>query len=729
MKKSLITFAVINLFLTASFGQTQKKELTLKEIWASKTFFAETVEQPNSMQDGEHFTALEEVNGDIVLLKYNYKSGKVVDTLLKQSQITSDADQITIQDYQFSPDESSIMISTGMEQIYRHSFRSSNYIYDFKTKKITPLSKGTKQMYPSFSPDGSKIAFVRDNNIFIKDLKSGKELTVTTTGKQNRIINGATDWVYEEEFSFDKAMFWNRNGEKLAYYEFDETNVPEFTLIMYGGALYPGEYKYKYPKAGETNSNVSIYVYDVKASKNVKMETGNDTDQYIPRVKWTQDPAVLSIQRMNRHQNKLELLFADAASGKTKVVLKEENNTYIDISDNLTFLADGKSFIWTSELEGYNHIYHYDINGKLIKKITSGSWDVDEMQGVDEQKKLIYFTSAENGATDRDLFVVKIDGSGKRKLSQKNGTNKVAFSNGLKYFLNTHSDANTPYFVSLHASDGKQIRVLQDNKKLIDTLAHYKMSKKEFFKFKTSEGVELNGWMIKPADFDQNKKYPMFMTVYGGPGHNTVNNSWEAQNYLWHEMIAQKGYIVVSVDNRGTGYRGEKFKKSTYKQLGKLETIDQIEAAKYFQSLPYVDRNRIGIEGWSFGGYLTSLCATKAPDLFKMAIAIAPVTNWKFYDSIYTERFLQTPKENPEGYEENSPINFVKNLKCKYMLVHGSADDNVHVQNTMEMINALVKANKQFDLFVYPDKNHGIYGGLTRLHLFTKMTDFITENL
>lgn len=725
MKKALLSLAFINLFSTLP---AQKKEITLPEVWASRTFLASTVDLPNSMKDGLHFTALENVKGQNVILKYEFKSGKVVDTLLKESALKEGENRIMIEDYQFSPDESKVIISTESEQIYRHSFKSSNYIYDFKTKTLSPLSAGSKQMYPTFSPDGNRIAFVRDNNIFIRELKFTKEYAVTTTGKINKIINGATDWVYEEEFSFDKAFFWNKDGSKIGYYEFDESNVREYTLITYGD-LYPNNYTYKYPKAGEANSKVSIYVFDVKSKKNLKVDLGTDTNQYIPRIKWTQDPNLLSIQRMNRHQNKLELLLAEAETGKTSLLLKEENNSYIDISDNLNFLQNGKSFIWTSELEGYNHIYLYDMKGNKTRKITDGTWDVDELKGVDEKAGVLYYTSAETSPMDRELFSIKLDGSGKKKLSQKRGTNNATFSNGFKYYLNSHSDANTPYYVSLHSADGKQIRVLEDNAQLNKTLSDYNTSKKEFFSFKTSEGVELNGWMIKPSNFDATKKYPVFMTVYGGPGHNTVNNAWEAQNYMWHQLVAQKGYIVVSVDNRGTGFRGEKFKKSTYKQLGKLETMDQIEAANYFASLPYVDRTRIGIEGWSFGGYLTSLCATKAPDLFKMAIAVAPVTNWRFYDSIYTERFLQTPQENPSGYDENSPINFVKNLKCKYMIVHGSADDNVHMQNTMEMTTALVKANKPFDQFIYPDKNHGIYGGMTRLHLFTKMTDYILTNL
>jgi dipeptidyl-peptidase-4 len=392
-------------------------------------------------------------------------------------------------------------------------------------------------------------------------------------------------------------------------------------------------------------------------------------------------------------------------------------------------MPSNKGFIWNSELKGFNHLYYYDNNGKLLNQVTSGNFDITELLGYDEKTKTVYYIAAEESPMVRDVYSINLTGQNKKKLSPKPGTNNVTFSEGYKFFINTNTNANTPAYISLHDNQGKLIRVLEDNSKLVTVMKEYDLSPKEFFSFKTEENVSLNGWMIKPANFDKNKKYPVLVTVYGGPGHNTVNDAWESQNYLWHQMLAQKGYIVVSVDNRGTQFRGEEFKKSTYKQMGKLETIDQIATAKYLGSLAYIDKARIGIQGWSYGGYMTSLCMTKGADYFKTGIAVAPVTNWRYYDSIYTERFLQTPQENPSGYDDNSPINFVKLLKGKYLLVHGTADDNVHYQNSIEMTTALVKANKQFDMFMYPDKNHGIYGGTTRLHLYTKMTDFITQNL
>lgn len=708
----------------------QKKDITLEDIWMKGTFRMNSVYGLNSMEDGTRYTTLESDRNKTFIVSYEYKTGKATDTLVSSDKLVPEGGKIpiSIDDYRFSRGENKILIATETEPIYRHSSREDYYIWDRKAKKLTRLSEGGKMMYGTFSPDGSKVAFVRDNNLFVKDLTSNTETQVTKDGEINKIINGAVDWVYEEEFSMSRGFEWSPDGSKIAFYRFDESKVKEFSFAEYG-TLYPGEYRYKYPKAGEVNSVVTVHIYDVSAKTIKQVDTGKEADQYIPRIKWTMNPGKLSLIRMNRHQSKLELLIADAATGATTVLLTEEHPAYIEITDNLTFLKNGTQFIWTSDKDGYNHIYLYGMDGKLAAQLTSGAWDVMEFKGVDEGAKTIYYISSESSPTQRDLYSIRLDGKGKKKLSVSDGTNMADFSNGFKYYINFHSDANTPYYITLHNSSGKLVRVLEENASLKQVMSGFNISKKEFFKFKTSEGVELNGWMIKPSNFDANKKYPVFMTVYGGPGHNTVNNAWGGPDYFWHNMIAQKGYIVVSVDNRGTEARGSAFKKSTYKQLGKLETIDQIEAAKYLGGLSYVDKNRIGIEGWSFGGYLTSLCMTKGADYFRMGIAVAPVTNWRYYDSIYTERYLSLPQENPYGYDDNSPINHVKNLKGKYLLIHGTADDNVHFQNSMEMVTALVKANKQFETFFYPNKNHGIYGGNTRYHLYTMMTNFLIENL
>ncbi|MEO6884241.1 MAG: S9 family peptidase [Bacteroidia bacterium] len=734
-------FFISLLASTFTFAQAQNnqipKQITLEDIWSSSTFYPQYVYGLRSMNDGVHYTSLDYLTGDPSIVKYDYATGKSVETVVKESQlIPKDSTRhIHIDSYQFSDDEKKILIATATEHIYRHSTRETYYVWDILAKKLTLLSSGEKQMFAQFSPDGNKVAFVRDNNLFVKDLTTNVEMKITTDGLFNNIINGGTDWVYEEEFGFARAFYWSPDSKKIAFYRFDESKVKEFEMSEYKHQLYPSVYKFKYPKAGETNSQVSIHVYDIASKNTLNMEIGaaQDTNQYIPRVQWTMDPNILSIVRMNRLQNKLELLFADATTGKSKIIYTETSKTYVDVNEEgdsyCTFLKNKKQFILLSEIDGFNHIYLYNIDGTLVRQITHGNWDVLEFKGVDEKNNTLYYTSTEVSPTDKDLYSIKLDGKDKRKLSISEGTNDAKFSSNFNYYFNEFSQANTPPYITLNNDNGKEIRVLEDNDGLKKIMATYALSKKTFFTLKDSAGVTLNAWMIKPIGFDSTKKYPVLMNVYGGPGINTVNNSWQGPDYFWHEMLAEKGYIIVSVDNRGTGGRGKEFKDCTYKQLGKYETEDQIDAAKYLGKLAYVDKTRIGIWGWSYGGYMSSLCITKGADYFKTAIAVAPVTNWRYYDSVYTERYMQTPQENPDGYDKNSPINFVDKLRGHYLLIHGTADDNVHFQNTVEMISALVSADKQFDLFIYPDKNHGIYGGNTRIHLYTKMTDFILANL
>ena len=726
MRKLVLLAFALSCFFTVH-SQGIKKEITLEDIWQNYSFYARPPEEVTPMKDGEHYCMLE---NEIMINEYEYKSAENVKTIVRTSQLIPEGSKegISIDKFEFSNDETKILIATNTEQIYRHSSISDYYVWDIKTSKLTKLSNGGKERLASFSPSGTKVAFVRENNLFIKDLVSGKENKITSDGLINNIIYGTTDWVYEEEFSFTNAFFWSPKGDKLAFYRFDESKVKEYDMVMYD-SLYPTLYKYKYPKAGENNSVVGIYVYDLNSGKTASMDIGKETDIYIPRIKWTKDDNVLSIQRMNRLQNKLEIMLANATAGTTKVIYKEENKYYIEITDDLNFLDDGKQFIITSDKDGYNHIYLYNLDGTLVKQLTKGNWDVLDVKGVDNEKKIVYFISAEESAIDKALYSVKLDGSAKTKLSQKVGTNEVEFSENYKYFINTWSDANTPSYININKADGKEIRVLADNSEIAQLTKDYGFTPQEFFTFKTSEGVELNGWMIKPPAFDANKKYPVLLYVYGGPGAQTVLNSWGNFDLAWHEMLAQKGYIVVSVDNRGTNARGSDFKKCTYGQLGKLETVDQIETAKYLATFNYVDKSRIGIWGWSYGGYMTALCMTKGADYFKTGIAVAPVTNWRYYDNIYTERYMGLPKDNAKGYDDNSPVNFVKKLKGNFLLIHGTADDNVHFQNSMMLSNALINANKQFSEFFYPNKNHSIYGGVTRYNLFKKMTDFIIANL
>lgn len=725
MKKLTVVFLFV---LTTFGGYAQKKNISLENIFKNPLFSVKGVYGLVSMNDGLHYSTLK----DGKILKYEYANVGTPEQIVDQNELNYNGKKISINKYSFTKDETKILIASEIESIYRNSTKENYYIYDRTSKSITPVSEAGKQMHGSFSPDGSKVAFVRDNNIFIKDLASGKETAVTTDGLQNSIINGYADWVYEEEFTFSKAFFWSPDNKKIAYYRFDESEVKEYMFTEYKHQLYPSEYKYKYPKAGEKNSVVTIHIYDLATSKDLLMDIGKETDQYIPRIKWTPDPNILSIVRMNRHQNKLELLFNNATTGTSNVIYTETSDTYVDIheseGDYVYFTSDKKHFIIMSEQSKFNHLYKYDMSGKLVNAITKGNWDVVRFYGVDE-KGFVYYTASETTATERDVYTIKLDGTAKKKISTGKGMNVPNFSSGMNYYINSFSDANTPDFIAIFNKEGKQIRVLEDNAALIKTMEEFNISKKEMLPFKTSQGIELNSWIIKPPDFDPNKKYPVLITFYGGPGSNLVNNGFDKKYFFWNQLLAEKQYIVVCVENRGTTYRGKEFKHCVYKQLGKLEVEDQIEAAKYFGSFPYVDKTRIGAWGWSYGGFLSSLCITKGADYFKAAIAVAPVTNWRYYDNIFTERYLQLPSENPEGYDNNSPINYVDKLKGKYLLIHGSGDDNVHYQNTMEMVNALITANKQFDLFIYPDRNHFIKGGNTNLHLYTKMTDFILNNL
>jgi dipeptidyl-peptidase-4 len=721
MKKALL-FLTLILSITIN-AQTK---ITLEDLWVKSTFRQAFPDGYNAMNDGLHYTDLEKAGNAFDLVKYEIKTGKKVEVLVKGEEVKFNGVVINLDGYSFSPDESKILLTKESEHIYRRSAKSNNYIFDIKAKKLSDLSSNGKQMFPTFSSDSKKVAFVRDNNLFYKNLETNEETQVTTDGANNKIKNGWADWVYEEEFSLANYFDWSPDGKYLAFVRWDESNVKECSMDMYNGGLYPEPVTFKYPKAGEDNSVMSVHIYDVTTKKTISADIGAEKDIYIPRIKWASSTN-LCIQRMNRLQNKIELLFASATDGKSKVILTEEAKTYIDVTDNLTFLAGNKGFIWSSEMDEFNHLYYYDMNGKLVNQITKGNWDVIEFKAYDEKTNTLFYTSSERGAINRDLYSVKLNGSAKKLLSTAEGTTDADFANGNKYYVSSYSNANTPMVFELHTADGKLVKVLEDNKALVEKLKPYNLSQKTFFTFKTTEGVELNGWMIKPANFDATKKYPVFMTAYNGPGSNMVNNSWSGS--LWDQLLAQEGYMVVCVDGRGTLARGRQFKHCTYLQLGKLETIDQIEVAKYLGTLPYVDKTRIGFQGWSYGGYMASLLISKGSDYFKAAIAVAPVTNWKYYDNIYTERFLRKPSDNKSGYEDNSPVNFVKQIKGKFLLVHGAADDNVHYQNSMEMAKALVMYNVPFEFMTYPNKNHGIYGGNTRLHLYTKILNFVKQNL
>ncbi len=724
MKKVVIALLVLPAFV---FSQ---QRLSLEEIWGKYSFYPKSAQGFNVLKDGQSYVDIDtdKKDGSENLYKYELKTQKQTGLLVKGSDITIDGRSLDLKTYEFSPNEDKLLLFEAMEHVYRRSPKANYYVYDIATKKTTRLSSQGKQLFPHFSPDGKKVAFVRDNNLFIKNLETDAEEAVTKDGEWNKIKNGWGDWVYEEEFSKADYFDWSADSKHLAYVRFDETRVREFTMDMYKGELYPEKYTFKYPKAGEDNSIVSVHIYNTASKSTVVADIGNNTDIYIPRIQFTNNANVLCIQRLNRLQNKLEFLFADVVNGATKVVYTDESKTYVDITDDLKFVGN-KGFIISSERDEYNHLYYYDLNGKLINQITKGEWDVIEFTGFNEAANTLYYVSTETGAIQRDVYSIKLDGKDKKRLSQRKGQSNFEFTQGYKYYISTYSNANTPPVYELYSIDGKLIKVLEDNADLANKMKHYNLSTKTFFKFKHPEGFELNGWMMKPVNFDSTNKYPVYMYAYGGPGGNECNDGWDGNDYFWHNLLAQEGYMVVCVDNRGTLGRGRQFKHSTYLQLGKLEVQDQLEVAKYLGTLGYVDKNRIGFQGWSFGGYMASLMITKGADLIKTAVAVAPVTNWKYYDNIYTERFLRKPQDNKSGYEDNSPVNFAKSIRGKYLLIHGSGDDNVHVQNSMEMAAALVRHNIPFDFMIYPNKNHGISGGLTRLHIYSKILKFVRENL
>ena len=720
MRKIVLSVSFVFAFLAISYAQ--KKQVTVEAVYGGE-FSIERLDALRSMKNGKQYTILNrDANGTTTIDKFDYTTQEKVGTIVN----SADLQEIqSFSSYQFSDDESQILLATELEPIFRHSTLGIFYVYDLKTKKLTKVSD-SKIQEPKLAPDGSKVAYVAENNLYLFDLTSGSTKQFTADGEKNKIINGVTDWVYEEEFAFVRAFDWNTNGTKIAFLRFDETDVPEFSMDVFGTDLYPTKETFKYPKAGEENAKVSLHLYDVKVGSTASVDLKDA--YYIPRIKWMNNSNYLSVQTLNRHQNDLKLYTVDAKKNTATVLLEEKDKAYIDITDNLTFLEDD-SFIWTSEKDGYNHIYLHDQDGNLINQITKGPWEVTQYYGYDQNEDKVYYQSTENGAINRGVYSIESSGENKKALAANEGTNAADFSTDFTYFIQTYSNSKTPPVYTLHkALSGKKVKDIKNNDSLIEKLKGYEISEKEFSTI-TINGNELNMFMVKPKDFDASKKYPLLMYQYSGPGSQSVANSWLNARDLWHQQLASKGYLVACVDGRGTGFKGSDFKKSTYLNLVKYETEDQIAAAKELSKLPYIDEKRTGIWGWSFGGHMATNCILKGNDVFETSIAVAPVTTWRFYDTIYTERFLRTPKENPAGYDENSPLNYPEMLKGNYLLVHGSGDDNVHVQNSMRMIEALVQANKQFDWAIYPDKNHGIYGGNTRVHLFNKMTNFLDDHL
>ncbi|MCQ2321640.1 MAG: S9 family peptidase [Bacteroidales bacterium] len=734
-----VKYLLISLFLivgTFSATAQEKKNVELEDLYVHSTFAQRSVRGMNSMKDGKTYGSFEKGALNI----YNYKTGKLVNTLFSINDLVLPGDTmpIRLQNYELSQNEDKVLCLTDMEYIYRHSFHATYYVYDMKTKTLQPLSENGKQRLATFSPDATKVAFMRDNNLFIKDLATGEEKQFTNDGLYNYVINGAPDWVYEEEFSFSQGFYWSPDSKKIAYYRFDESNVKEFQMEEFEG-LYPDWYSFKYPKAGEDNSVVEVYVYDLATGKSVKMDTGEETDIYLPRIGWTKDANTLAIQRLNRHQNHLEILAANATTGESRVFYDETNDYYIDITDDWTFVDDDNTFLMTSEKSGYNHIYMYLLDGTLVKQLTTGNWDVTQVYGFDGKE--VYFQAAKKSHIERQIYAVDLKGN-IREVIGLEGTNNARFSNDFSYLININSTANHPNQYVLYDKKGRVVRVLEDNHQLVEKIKDYNLGEKSFFTisdpaFVMPDGTqaEIDAWQILPPDFDPNKKYPVLIYVYGGPGYQTVNNSWADSDFWWMQLLAQHGIISVSINNRGSGAQGEMFKKMTYMQLGKYETEDMITLAKYMAKKPYVDADHIGIYGWSYGGFMAANGITKGSEVISTAVSVAPVTNWRYYDNVYTERFMRTPQENSEGYDLNSPVHNTAMIKGNYLLCHGSGDDNVHYQNAMELIKAMISNGKQFDLMIYPNKNHGIYGGYEygdgecRMHLFNKIDGFLFEHL
>lgn len=711
----------------------QDKEVSVAAIYDG-TFRTEGMDVLRSRNNGTQYTLLnyDRVNKIQTIDLYEYETLEKTATLLS----TEDLEGISyMSSYTFSADESKVLLATDLTPIYRRSTLGSYFVYDFNDKSLIKIADVGIQE-PSLSPDGSKVAYGYENNIYLFDLKTKQTEQLTFDGEKNRIINGITDWVYEEEFGFVRAFEWSPEGTHIAFLRFDETEVPEYSMPIYGEDLYPTLQTFKYPKAGENNAVVSLHLIELEG---VKTATIPVDAYYIPRIKWKNNPDELAFQTFNRHQNELVLYDYNKRSGALSVLHTERDAAYVDVNDNLTFLVDD-SFIWSSEKDGYNHLYLHDKSGKEKRQLTSGDWEVTSYYGYDEKRKKIFFQSTAMGSINRDVYSVGINGKNLRRLTAQDGVNRASFSADFTYFINAHSNAATPPSYTLNTTVPKKrvrdanagqslmLKTIVDNTALLNTLEDYNISPKEFSTL-TVNGNDLNMWMIKPADFDPSKKYPLLMFQYSGPGSQSVSNTWMSANDYWYQLLQSKGYIIACVDGRGTGFKGRDFKKSTYLQLVRYESDDQIAAAEQLSALPYIDENRTGIWGWSFGGDMAMHSILKGNEVFETAISVAPVTSWRFYDTIYTERFMRTPQENPEGYDLNSPLNYADQLKGKLLLVHGSADDNVHFQNTMRMVEALVQANKQFDWAVYPDKNHGIYGGKTREQLYTKMTQFILNNL
>lgn len=709
MKKLLLTLTI-----AAAFHNVSAQEITLDKIY-SGYYRGKGIAGITSMKNGENYLVIEPSG----IAKYSYK------TTQKEGNIVDG----NFESYVFSDDESKILLLKESQPIYRHSFLGKFEVKDLKSGKVISLNEGKPVQEPSFSPDATKVAFIADNNLYYQDLTSGKITQITNDGKKNAILNGLADWVYEEEFGHAKQYEWTKNSDAIVFVKSDESQVPEIYIPIYGKNLYPAEMRYKYPKAGEKNSVVSAQLYRIDTEKVMPLNLGSFKNYYIQNVFQTAKADEMVLITSERIQNASDVLKVNTKTGAVQKLFTETDDKWIETDSPTLEFLDDDSFLWASERDGNRHLYWYDKEGKLKKQVTKGNWEVTDYYGFNPKSKEIYIQTTEKGSINKVVSKVNIENGKSQLISNAEGNNAANFSKNYSYFIETSSTAAKPHTYVLKDGNGKTVKELQNNNDQLQKLKSDNFVEKEFINIPNAVGDQMNAWVMKPKNFDPNKKYPLFMFQYSGPGSQQVANSWDNGNAMWFNHLVQKGYIVACVDGRGTGYKGTKYKKVTYMNLGKYEIEDQITAAKWFGNQSYIDKSRIGMFGWSFGGYMTSLAMTKGADVFKMGIAVAPVTNWRYYDSVYTERFMRTPQENPDGYDKNSPTEYAKLLKGKFLLIHGTADDNVHFQNSMELSEALIQNKKQFDFMAYPDKNHGIYGGQTRPQLYQKMTDFILNNL
>jgi dipeptidyl-peptidase-4 len=715
--------------LAAQQQATPPSQLTVERIFGTSDFRLQTLPTIQWMDDGQRYTFVDP-DGDLVV--EDAATGRREVLVAAASLVPRGAQRpLPIEDYEWSEDERRLLIFTNTQRVWRTNTRGEYFVWDLDRRTLAPITtQPGPQMFAKWSPDGSKVGFVRDNDLYVVDLASGRETRLTNDGSE-QIINGTFDWVYEEELGLQDGWRWSPDGQRIAFWRMDQSRVGTFHMIQETDSLYSQPIALRYPKAGTPNPVARIGVVNVNGGATTWMDTGTDPEALLVRMEWAASPSQVVIQRMNRIQNRVDVMMADAATGRSRTLFTDVDSAWIDIRGNvLEWVNGGRHFVWSSDRDGWQHLYLYNRDGTVARQLTRGAWDVTRVMGIDSAGGWIYFGAAEEGPMQRHVYRVRLNGrGGVQQLSREPGTHSATLSPAGTYYLETYSTISTPTVTRLHRADGAPVRVLADNQRVRDAVAALAIRAPEFVTIPARDGTLLNAWIIRPADFDPAKKYPVLMYVYGGPGSQTVTDAWGGTRYLWHQSLAQQGYVVVSVDNRGTAGRGRAFEKAVYMKLGEYEASDQIAAATWLARQPWVDAERLGIWGWSYGGYATSYTMTRPDSPFRAGIAVAPVADWWLYDTIYTERFMRTPQENPEGYRRSAPVNHAADLRGRLLIVHGTGDDNVHFQNSVRLANALQAAGKQFQFMAYPNRTHGISGGRTSAHLYTLMTDWIKANL